>query len=96
MRALGANFILSFSLKVKVKPNAWTRPRLGYAKLNVDASFDVDSLVDLVGAVLRDHTGKIMVDANERIQICLDSFTVEAIEVRFGINHGPYNWLQQD
>ena len=91
-----SSHLRSSSLKVKVKPNGWMRLKLGYAKLNVDASFDVDSHVDLVGAVLRDHTGKIMVAANERIQICLDSFTVEAIEVRFGINHGPYNWLQQD
>ena len=67
MRALAANFILSFSPKVKVKPNAWTRPRLGYAKLNVDASFDVDSLAGSVGAVLQDHIEKFMAATNERI-----------------------------
>ena len=61
-------------------------PRLGYAKLNVDASFDVDSLAGSVGAVLRDYTGKFLAAANERIEICLDSFTAEAIAVRFGIN----------
>ena len=27
-----------------------------------------------------------MADANEKIEICLDSFTAEAIAVRFGIN----------
>ncbi|XP_073361442.1 uncharacterized protein [Aegilops tauschii subsp. strangulata] len=62
------------------------RPRLGYAKLNVDASFDVDSLAGSVGAVLPDHTGKFLAAANERIEICLVSFTPEAIAVRFGIN----------
>src|SRR4051812_7627674 len=55
-------------------------------KLNVDAGFDHDLLRGTVGAVLRDHNGKFVACANEKIEICYDSFTAEAMAVRFGLN----------
>jgi len=38
-----------------------------YVKLNMDASFDHDLLEDLVGAVIRDHSGKFIAVANEKL-----------------------------
>ena len=62
------------------------RPRNGYVKLNVDAGFDHDSLEGSVGAIIRDHNGNFVAAANEKLNICYDAITVEAIAVRFGLN----------
>ncbi|KAE8809090.1 hypothetical protein D1007_14534 [Hordeum vulgare] len=86
VRVLAANYIISFSPKATVRSETWMKPRYGYAKLNVDVGFDSDKLEGSVGAVLRDHHGKFIAAANEEIDICFDSFTDEAIEVRFGMN----------
>jgi hypothetical protein len=86
MRGLAANFIIFWSPKAKVKSATWLKPRYVYTKLNVDPGFDNDSLVGTVGAVLRDHEGKFIAAANGKIDICFDSFTAEAIAVRFGMN----------
>jgi hypothetical protein len=48
--------------------------------------FDSDTLEGSVGAVLRDHSGQFLLAANEKLDICFDSFTAEAIAVRFGMN----------
>lgn len=55
-------------------------------KLNVDAGFDHDNLNGRVGVVLRDDNGKFIAAAKERLNFWYDSFTVEAIVVRFGLN----------
>lgn len=46
---------------------AWMIPRYGYAKLNVDAGFDSDTLDGTIGAVLRDYHGKFIAMANEKL-----------------------------
>ena len=73
------NFVISCTRQAKLKQTMWLKPRYGYVKLNVDADFDVDTLEGTVGAVLRDHKGKFIAAANEKIGICFDSFTAEAI-----------------
>jgi len=55
-------------------------------KLNVDSGFDRDLLEGSVGAIIRDYNGKFIAAANERVDICYDSFTAEALAVRFGLN----------
>ncbi|KAI5016861.1 hypothetical protein ZWY2020_037239 [Hordeum vulgare] len=55
-------------------------------KLNVDARFDQDLLEGSVRAVIRDQSGQFIAAANERIDICFDSITAEALAVRFGLN----------
>ncbi|KAI4994410.1 hypothetical protein ZWY2020_029458 [Hordeum vulgare] len=55
-------------------------------KLNIDAGFDQDLLEGFVGAIIRDQSGQFIAAANERIDICFDSFTAEALAVRFGLN----------
>jgi hypothetical protein len=64
----------------------WVKPRNGYVKLNIDVELDMDTLEGSVGAVLRDHNWKFIVAANAEVYICFDSFTREAIVVRFGMN----------
>jgi ribonuclease HI len=55
-------------------------------KLNVDAGFDSDTLTTTFGAVILDHSGKFIAAANEKMDLCFDSFTAEAIALRFGLN----------
>ena len=62
------------------------KPKSGYMKLNVYAGFDYDSLERTVGAVIRDHNGMFIAAANEKLEICYNSFTSEALIVRFGLN----------
>lgn len=45
-----------------------------------------DPLEGTVGAILRDHKGKFVAAANERLNFCYDPFSAEAIAVRFGLN----------
>ena len=66
VRGLAANYIISCTPKAKQKVGRWSRPRYGYAKLNVDAGFDMDTLEGSVGIVLHDHNGMFIAVANEK------------------------------
>ena len=55
-------------------------------KLNVDAGFDEDKLEGSVDATIRDHNGKFIEAANEKMSVCFDAFTPEGTAVRFGLN----------
>ncbi|KAE8799070.1 Laccase-4 [Hordeum vulgare] len=78
---MAANFIVANSRKPKVRIEGWKKPRRDSVKLNVDASFDQDSLQGSVGAVITDLNGKIIAAAHEKLEICYDAFTTEAIAV---------------
>ncbi|KAE8802568.1 hypothetical protein D1007_21758 [Hordeum vulgare] len=80
------NFSIACLPKAKLRSGIWEWPPKGYMKLNVDAGFDQDLLEGSVGAVIRDQSGQFIAAANERIDICFDSFTAEALAVRFGLN----------
>ena len=86
VRSLAENFIVANSPRPRVHLGGWMRPRTGYVKLNVDASFDQDLLEGSAGAVIRDHKGKFIAAANEKLRVCYDAFTAEAIAIRFGLN----------
>uniref|UniRef100_A0A453BAC5 RNase H type-1 domain-containing protein n=1 Tax=Aegilops tauschii subsp. strangulata TaxID=200361 RepID=A0A453BAC5_AEGTS len=63
----------------------WSRPPMGFVKLNVDAYFDHDLLRGTAGAVLRDDKGKFIVGRNWKIDWCADVLTAEAMAPRFGL-----------
>lgn len=86
VKALTANFTIAASPKAKLRTEGWMKPRRNYVKLNIDAAFDADSLQGAVGAVLRDSSGKFIAAANEKLDVCHDAFTAEAISLRFGLN----------
>ncbi|KAE8771799.1 putative protease Do-like 14 [Hordeum vulgare] len=81
-----ANFVAANFSKPKVRVDGWKKLRRDYVKLNVDASFDQDSLEGSVGAIIRHHNGKFIAVANEKIDICYDASSAEAIAVRFNLN----------
>ncbi|KAE8810386.1 putative protease Do-like 14 [Hordeum vulgare] len=83
---MAANFVAVNSSKPKVRADGWKKRRKDYVKLNVDASFDQDSLEGTVGAVIRDHNGAFVASVNEKLEICYDISTAEAIVVRFGLS----------
>lgn len=55
-------------------------------KINVDASFDADSLSGSMGAVIRDDAGLFIVGANKRIPWCADAHVAEAEALRMGLD----------
>ena len=45
-----------------------------YVKLNVDATYDPDSLQGAARDVLRHHNGKFTAAMNGRSEVCFDAF----------------------
>ncbi|KAE8786703.1 hypothetical protein D1007_39394 [Hordeum vulgare] len=79
---LSANFRITCAPTAKPRTRGWDKPPKGYVKLNVDAGFDQDLLQGSVGAIIRDQNGQFIAAVNERIDICYDSHTAEALAVR--------------
>ena len=84
-RAITTNYVIAQSSKATNKIEGWTRPPLGFVKLNVDASFDQDMLRGTAGAVLRDAKGRFIVGGNWKMDWCADVLTAEATTLRFGL-----------
>ena len=82
-RAITTNYVIAQSSTNKIE--GWTRPPLGFVKLNVDASFDQDMLRGTAGAVLRDDKGRFIVGGNWKMDWCADVLTAEAMALRFGL-----------
>ena len=78
-RAITTNYVIAQSSKATNKIEGWTRPPLGFVKLNVDASFDQDMLRGTAGAVLRDDKGRFIVGGNWKMDWCADVLTAEAM-----------------
>lgn len=53
-------------MTARPKKNGWSKPQLDWVKLNVDASFDADTLRATIGAVIRDHQ-----EAAEAHAVCI-------------------------
>ena len=70
-----ANYINAHSPKATSKTGGWSRPPMGFVKLNVDASFDHDLLRGTAGAMLRDYKGNFIADGNWKIDWCADVLT---------------------
>ena len=83
--AIASNYIKTYSPKAKRKSEGWSKPSMGFVKLNVDASFDHDQLRGTTGAVIRDDRGNFIVGGNNKIECCLDALTAEALALRFGL-----------
>ncbi|VAI21845.1 unnamed protein product [Triticum turgidum subsp. durum] len=84
-RAITANYINAHSPKATSKTGGWSRPPMGFVKLNVDASFDHDLLRGTAGASLRDDNGRFIVGGNWRMDWCADVLTAEELALRFGL-----------
>jgi hypothetical protein len=85
IRALMANYVNAYSPKAKKKNGGWSRPPMGFVKLNVDASLDHDQLRGTTGAVIRDDKGNFILGANWKIEFCADALTAEALALRFDL-----------
>jgi hypothetical protein len=62
---------ITSNAKVGLKGHAtgvvWVKPKPRYAKLNVDASFHVDSRAGAVGAILRDSHGRFLAASRHQL-----------------------------
>lgn len=85
IRAITANYVNAHSPKAIRKKGGWSRPPMGFVKLNVNASFDHDLLRGTAGAVIRDDKGNFIVGENWKIEFCADALTAEALALRFGL-----------
>ena len=65
--------------------DGWEKPKEGYTKLNVDASFYPDSCIGATGAVIRDDTGIFIAGSNCGILSISDAPTAEAHVLRDGL-----------
>ncbi|KAE8776242.1 putative protease Do-like 14 [Hordeum vulgare] len=54
--------------------------------------FEHNLLRGSIGAIIRDHKGQFLAAANDKIDICYDSNTAEALAVRFGLNLLTATW----
>ena len=70
--AITANYVNAHSPKAISKTRGWSRPPMGFVKLNVDASFDHDLLRSTTGDVLRDDKGRFIVGGSWRLDWCAD------------------------
>ncbi|PNT62073.1 hypothetical protein BRADI_5g25075v3 [Brachypodium distachyon] len=83
IRAMIARFSTACNHRASIK--GWICPPLGLVKLNVDASFDGDSLSGSMGAVIRDDKGHFIAAADESIPSCPDAHVAEAMAQRLGL-----------
>lgn len=63
----------------------WECPREGWLKVNVDGSFIAETGEASVGAVIRDHTGRLIVAAGRPIVQCHDAEEVKALACLEGV-----------
>ena len=85
IRAITANYVNAHSPSATSRKEGWSRPPMGFVKLNVDASFDHDLLRGTAGAMLRDDKGNFIAGGNWKIDWCADVLTAEAMALRFGL-----------
>lgn len=85
IQAITTDYVNAHSPKAERKKEGWSRPSMGFVKLNVDASFDHDQLRGTMDEVIRDDKGKFIVGGNWKIECCADVITAEALALRFGL-----------
>ena len=64
IRAITANYVNVCSPNATRRNGGWSRPPIGFVKLNVDASFDHDLFRGAADAVFTDDKGKFIVAGN--------------------------------
>ena len=82
---LTANYVKARKNDAGVKNEGWTKPKEGHVKLNVDATFYVQTLKGAVGDVLQDDKGGFIVASNEKLEHVSDATSAEAYAVRHRI-----------
>lgn len=80
-----SNFFAANAPKAKTKRGGWTRPLEDHAKINVDASFDEDSLRGTTGAVIRDSSGFFIAAGNTKLESVQDTLSAEAHALTQGL-----------
>jgi ribonuclease HI len=63
----------------------WVKPKPRYVKLNVDASFHVDSRTGAVGAILRDSHGRFLAASTKYVPYVGSVAEAEAIAMKEGL-----------
>lgn len=86
IEALHVNFVAANSPKPRAKREGWLRPLQDYVKINVDASFDADTLKGTTGAVIRDSKGGFIAAANSKIDVVFDALSAEAYAIKHGLS----------
>ena len=65
--------------------HGWTKPSEDFIKLNVHASFDMDTGTGGTGAILRDHFGSIVSGGSWKLLFVEDDATAEACALCDGL-----------
>jgi ribonuclease HI len=70
-------------VKVLQEILTWTLPPQGFAKLNIDGAFTIQSAG--AGIVLRDHAGEVIFTACRNLDTCMDAPEAELAAIEEGI-----------
>lgn len=74
------------SKPVKIQPPVpWTKPQLGWMKLNIDGSFDASLNQGGIGAILRNNAGSVIFSACGFIERCSSALEAELLACKEGI-----------
>jgi ribonuclease HI len=63
----------------------WRLPEQGWAKINVDADWDANSGVAGLGAVARDHTGRVLLSVWKHVAVCASAEEAEVLAMLEGL-----------
>ena len=85
IRVITENNIRALRKSGSIRKSKWSRPKEGFVLINVDASFNEESLSGGIGAIIRDDTGKFIAACNNSISYAADANTMEAKAVSRGI-----------
>ena len=72
--------------KGRTEASSWIKPKPRYVKLNVDASFHVESGSGAVGAILRDYEGRFIAAESKFISHVGSVPEAEALAMKEGLN----------
>ena len=98
-RAITANYVNAHSLKATSKTRGWSRPPMGFVKLNVDAAFYPDEGRGATAAVIRDGKGNFLAAHCIYLDYAADAMMAEAMAMRDGLifaNSLGFPWVEAE
>jgi ribonuclease HI len=85
IQAITTNYYRASKKNARTRIEGWEKPKEGYCKLNVDASFYVETFTGATGAVIRDDHGGFVAGSSCGIPSISDAATAEALALRNGL-----------
>jgi ribonuclease HI len=85
IKAMVANCAKAKINRGGILKQGWTKPPLGYVKVNTNAAMNLESRVGATGCIIRDSSGQFLAACRVQIDGVLDVATTEAQALRDGL-----------